>query len=197
MIRVKLQILGLMLLAGFLCTADVMAQGRSRGGGNSLLELLGNEAVQKELDMSDDQVAEIEILMEDSRERRGEAMNKVRELFRDGDRDAAMDLARSAFGDLAKEDEAEIEDLLIGDQFDRLKQLSIQRELAGRNPGSAVKKLLDMVDATDEEKEKFEEVKAKLEKEAAEKIAKIRAQTIEQIARQSLSIWAVNILKGF
>ena len=114
MIRVKLQILGLVLLAGALCTADAMAQGRSRGGGgNGLLKLLANEAVHKELDMSEDQIAEIEILMEDSRDRRGEAMNKIRELFKDGDREAAMEMARSAFGDLAKEDEAEVEDCLL------------------------------------------------------------------------------------
>jgi len=184
MIRVKLQILSLILLAGLLCAADVMAQGR---GGGGLLGLLNNEAVHKELDMSEDQIAEIETLMKDSRDRRGKAMEKVRELFKEGDRSAAMEMARSTFGDLSQEDEGDVEDLLVGGQFDRLKQLSIQRELAGRNPGSALNKLLDLVEATDDEKKKFEEVKGKLEKEAAKKIAKIRSQTVEQIARQSLS----------
>jgi len=196
MIRVKLQILSLILLSGFLCTADVMAQGRGRGG-NSLLGLLSNEAVHKELEMSDEQIAEIENLMESSRDRRSKAMNKVRELFKEGGREAAMEMARSVFGDLGKEDEADVEDLLIGDQIDRLRQLSIQRELAGRNPGSALNKLLDLVEATDDEKKKFEKVKEKLEKEAAEKIAKIRSQIVEQIARQSLSSAKADEFMGF
>ncbi len=197
MIRVKLQILGLVLLAAVLCTADVMAQpggDRGRGGfggpgwgGGRLLDLLSNELIQKELEMSDDQIAEVQTLRDDSRRRRGEAMSKVRELFQGGDRQAAMEKARTVFGDLTKEDETDIEDFLIGEQFDRLKQLSIQRDLAGRNPNGALGKLLDMVEATDDEKDKFEEVKEKLEKEAAEKIAEIKAQTVEQIARESLS----------
>jgi len=188
MVRVKLQILGLVLLAMVLGAADVNAQGRRGGfGGDRLLDLLSNSAIQKELEMSEDQVAEIEILMEDSRERRGEAMKEVREAFQNGDREAAMDRAREVFGELAKEDDTDIENLLIGEQFDRLKQLSIQRDLIGRNPGSAMDKLLDLVEATDDEKEKFDEVKERLEKEAAEKIAKIRAETVEKIARESLA----------
>lgn len=193
MIRINIQILGLVLLAGFLCAADVVAQGGGRGrggggfGGTRLLDLLSNETVQKELEMSDDQVAEVEALEEESRERRSEAMQEVRESFRNGDREEAMEKAREVFGELVKEDEADIEDVLIGEQFDRLKQISIQRDLAGRNAGSAMEKLLEQVDATDDEIEKFEEVKERLEKEAAAKIAKIRSQTLEQIARQSLS----------
>ena len=193
MIRVKFQILGLVLLAAFLCTADVFAQGggRGRGGGfgsSQLLDLLSNEAVQKELEMSDDQVAEIEELREGAAERRSEAIPEIREMFRNGgNREEAMGKAREVFGELAKEVELEVEDLLIGEQFDRLKQISIQRDLAGRNSRSALNKLLDLVEATDDEKDKFEEVKDRLEKEAAKKIAKIRSQTVEQIARQSLS----------
>lgn len=183
MIRINVQILGLVLLAGFLCASDVVAQ---RGGG--LLDLLSIESVQKELEMSSDQVAELETLKEESRERRNEARQEIRESFRNGgDRESAMQRARELFGELAKEDEADIEGVLIGDQFDRLKQVSIQRDLAGRNSGSAMERLLELVEATDDEKDKFEEVKEKLEKEAAAKIAKIRAQTVEQIARQSLS----------
>ena len=197
MIRVKFQILGLVLLAALVCVADVSAQGRGRGGGDRLLDLLSNGAVQKELDMSEDQVAEIKKLEEESRERRGEAIREIREVFQNGDREEAMQRAREVFGELAKEDELEIDDLLIGEQFDRLKQISIQRQLVGRNSGSALNKLLDLVEATEDEKEKFGEVRERLEKEAAEKIAKIRSETVEQIARESLSDDKADKFMGF
>ena len=190
MFRVKFQILGLILLSGFLLTADVFAQGgRGRGGfrGDGLLTLLSNDTVQKELDMSSDQVAGLKELEEESNERRSEAIQEIRESFQNGDREEAMSRAREVFGELQEDVETDVKDLLVGSQFDRLKQIVVQRDLAGRNPSSAMEKLLDSVEATDEEKEKFEEVKSRLEKEAAEKIAKIKSQTVEQIVRQSLS----------
>jgi len=183
------KILALAAMAALLFVSDVVAQ---RGGnpfsrGTSLLELLANESVQEYLEMSDDQIAEIEIIVEDSRERRGDAMAKIREEFQSGDRESAFKMAREIMGELTEEDEKGVEEMLVGDQLETLQRIRLQQDLKGRNPAGALDRLLDMVEATDDEKEKFKEVSVEIDKETRKKIEKLVRQSVTQKFQESLT----------
>ncbi len=190
--RGKIHVLGLVALAVVLGASDVMAQpgrgGSSFFGGRStdLSGLLQNESVGNHIELSDAQKDELRALQEESTERRNEAMNEVRDMFRSGDREEAMTFAREKFTELRSDSDAGIGDILLEHQMERLKQIALQQDIR-RNPQSALEKLLDMVEATDEQKEKFAEARERITKEVAKKIAKINEQAMQQMAQESLT----------
>ena len=198
--RGRFQVLGLaVILAIFMSVDVVMAQpGRGgRGGGIfgqvTQLSLLGQESVQKELELVEDQVEVIRELQNRQRE-------SMRDLFmgiRDKMRDMGDDERREAFAEIQKEMqesnkelENEVTEELLPHQTARLKQLVAQGQLrrnGGPTSGRLPEGLIEELGLTDKQ---VEELKAKAEEVGAklkEKVAKLQQQAQDEIFSSVLS----------
>ena len=197
--RGRFQVLGLAAILAIFMSVDVVMAQPGRGGGGSIfgqvtqLSLLGQEAVQKELELVEDQLE----FINDIRDRQREGM---RELFmgaRDRFQGMSDDERRKAFEDIQKkmqesnkELEAEALEELLPHQTARLKQLLAQaqtRRNGGPTSGRLSEGLIEELGLTDKQveelKAKAEEVSAKLK----EKVAKLQAQAQEEIFSSVLS----------
>ncbi len=87
------------------------------GGGMGYTQLLRVEKVQKEIELTEDQKAEIEKILEKSRER-------MRELFQGGGQD--REAARERFRQAQEETQKAIEGVLLPNQLKRLKEIRLQ-----------------------------------------------------------------------
>ena len=118
--------------------------GRGMWGGGGMTALLGNDKVQEELELVDDQREDIKELQNAMRE-------EMMQMFRGGgfrdmdaeEREVRMEELRKKMEEKTKEIEAEIKDILLPEQFDRLKQLNFQRETSrGGTTGLAESKAI-------------------------------------------------------
>ena len=125
------------------------------GGGISKFALLRAEAVQKELEISDDQKADLQKLSESSRPTdMRETFAKIRELPED-ERRAKYEEIQKDMQAKTKEAEAKIADVLLPHQITRLDQIALQlRGTAALREDDVAKKL----GITEEQKTKLEEV---------------------------------------
>jgi len=192
--RGKYQVLGLLAVIALFCSADiVMAQpgGRGgRGGGGfgqtSGLQLLGQEGIQKELELVDDQVETLVELQQEQRDAMRETFMGMRERFQNMDDDERRNAWTEIQDEMRasnKEFDEKANDVLLPHQVTRLKQLLIQRENSRRGAGSGElsETLMEQLGVTEEQaeamKKKAEEVRAKM----TEKIQKIVKQAEEEI----------------
>lgn len=151
----------LSLVMLFAATADAQP-GRGRGGlgGNSFF-LLMNETVQKELDISEDQLAEIRKLSEKLRDR---------------------ELSREDRAELSTKIQDEIEsDILFRPQRERLAQIQNQQRARGSSGGLTSDYLREELDITDKQLEEIREVAEEANEELQEKIAELRADAQKKI----------------
>ena len=178
-----LPMLGLCLLA-----ADVLAQGPGRGRGGfmpeSNIRLLMSEGVQEELDLVEDQVAEIEELNEQMRTEMREMFMGMRDQWQSEDREAMFEKMRNKMKELNDSFDSKTKEILLDHQMDRLQQIRFQSEArrrGGATGGNLPQSLIEKLKITDEQleelKAKAEEVKKKME----EKMAKLRKQAEEEV----------------
>lgn len=181
--RNRYQVLGLIAMFAVFCSVEVvMAQpggGRQRGGFGqaSGMGLLGQEGVQKELELVEDQVDDIKSLQEEQREAAGDMFRAMRD---GGDRDEMME----KFRELTKEYEDKANDILLPHQVKRLKQLVVQdqtRRSGGATTGSLPESMVEELGITEEQLEEMKEKAESVREKMNEKIAKIRAQAQEEI----------------
>jgi len=169
--------------------------GRGFGGGFGLTDtmLIGNEKVQKELELVEDQVSKINKLREESQA-------EGRKLF-EGIRDLPEDQRRAKFEEMnTKREEsqkalrAKINEVLLPDQRDRLKELVIQAQGTGALNNEETAAALKI---TDEQKKKIETIREEagpkmreamgtpgqggLSEEARAKLAEIRKESSEKV----------------
>lgn len=175
--RMALPVLALLGMSFFALDSVEAQRGRGMfgGGGDSLLNLLMNENVQKELDFIDDQAEQVEELQQEFRE-------EMRFMFEDmrnggGDRNEMFQQMREKMGELNKDFNSKAEELLIDDQLKRLKQLQNQSRMNGgverALQNESFREELDITDEQMEElREKAEEVREWINKE----VAKIREE---------------------
>jgi len=125
------------------------------GGGNNLLYLAMNEAVQKEIEVVDDQKAEINKLSEEIRGQRqqGERPN-FREMSEE-DREKYIAQMRERSAKEAKTANAKLEEILLEHQMKRLKEIALQQRGTSALTDPEVAKELKITDA---QKKKLEEV---------------------------------------
>ncbi len=158
--------------------------GRGMWGGGGMTALLGNEKVQEELELVDDQIKDIEELQNAMRD-------EMMQMFRGGgfrdmdpeERQVQMDEMRKKMEEKAKAMEAEVKDILLPAQFDRLKQLNFQRETArGGTTGLADSQtIIEALNITDEQKEKMKEAAEAAAKKLETKIAELRKQAETEV----------------
>jgi Spy/CpxP family protein refolding chaperone len=149
-------------------------------GGGGALGLLQNASVRKELELLDDQIAEIGKAAEASSAR-------ARELFANGDFRNLSEEERSAkFAELREATQKEVDKILLPHQSERLKQIEFQISInrGGRGGVFSVNdELAEALDISDEQREKIgetaeqvaEELRAKLRELQEEARAKILA----------------------
>lgn len=180
------------VFALMLCVTDVMAQsggrggrqrgGRDGGGGDDNPQrLLRSEGVQRDLELSEEQVKLLEGLNEGRGGDRG-GDREAREAELEGlSEEARNERLREMRDARTRERMAEINDILLPHQMERLSQIAAQAS-AQRGSRSLINgSLAEKLEITDEQKVRIEEKAEELQKVFDEKIAKLRNQMQEQL----------------
>ncbi len=174
------------LFALTLCATDIMAQGgnrgdRQRGGRNGGGEvnpqrLLRNEAVQRELELTKDQIKLLEGSNE-GRDRDRGGNREAREAELEGLSAEAREERRREIRDTrTKERTAQLNEILLPFQMDRLNQIAAQASAQGGTRSLVRGNLAEKLKITDDQKKRIEEKAVELQKKLDEKIAKLREQ---------------------
>lgn len=176
----SIAILSLMGLA--LVSTDVLAQRGGPGGGfpQSSIMLLMREDVQGELDLVEDQVEDIKAMQDEMRNKMRDMFNDMREQGGGFDRDSMME----KMGEVNKEFESQVKEILLPHQFERLGQIKIQsdaRRSGGATGGALPSSLVEKLNITEEQQEAMKKKAEEVKKSMDEKIAKIRAQAEEEV----------------
>jgi Spy/CpxP family protein refolding chaperone len=152
------------------------------GGGDQSLMLLGDENVQKDLEIVDSQKEKLDAL-------RDRVRDEMRALFQGGgggDREAMREKMQEKMTELQKE----ADQILLPHQRERLKQISIQSRLRFGNTSDAVGNALQL---TDEQKEalrtKERQVNAEMQKEITKIRDKYRDQLLEVLTPEQRAKW--------
>lgn len=183
---------GLTILLG---ASDAMAQGRGgRGGGRGfgppggfggrggggIAGLLRRDDVRKELELTDEQ-------MQDLEEVQSSGFEGMRELFQEmRDEGLSREEMREKMMEVREEREAEskkdLEEILLPFQYKRLEQLSNQSAMRGNNArGLLDGPIAEKLKITDEQKEAMKSKAEKLQKELDEKVQKLRDKMREEL----------------
>ena len=190
------------LLAFALCASDVMAQGPGRGGrqgggrqgggrgpggpggpggADNSQRLLRSEAVQRELEMTDEQ---IELLEEFNGERgRGGGVDreKLRAEMEGLSDEERMEKFKEMRETRTKEQKERLGEILLPHQMDRLSQLAVQASAQSGVRALTSGTIAEKLNMTDEQKEELRETAEELQKEYEEKVAKLRAEMQEKL----------------
>ena len=176
------------LLAFAMCASDAMAQGPGRGGrggpqrggraggADNPQRLLRSEAVQKELEMTDEQIELIKELGEGRGRGQGvdrEALRAEMEGLSDEERAAKIKEMRDS---RSKEQKEKLNEILLPHQMDRLSQLSVQASAQNGARSLLGGPLAEKLNITDEQKEQLRETAEELQKKFDEEVAKLRAE---------------------
>lgn len=172
------------LLVLAVCSADAMAQGPGRGGrqrggaggADNPSRLLRSEAVQKELEMTDEQIELIKELSEGQNRGPGidrEALRAEMEGLSDEERMAKIKEMRES---RSKEQMEQLGEILLPHQMDRLSQISFQASTQGGTRSLLGGPVADKLNITDEQKEELRETAEELQKKFEEEVAKLREE---------------------
>jgi Spy/CpxP family protein refolding chaperone len=129
--KTRITILAMLLLAG--ASTEALAQGRGgrggpggRFGGVTELGLLNVEAVQKELELLDDQIAQIRDLGDKLRGQRGDGDRPNFQDMTDEERQQFFEQRRKEAEETAQKAKTELKTILLDDQLARLQQIFVQ-----------------------------------------------------------------------
>lgn len=143
--------------------------GGMRGGGDlALLGLMRVEEVQKEIDMMPDQVAALDKLSESLRGERPD-FRAIRDASED-ERQEMMEKFRKSQEELGKKATEQLEELLLPEQLDRLRQISLQQQGSG---AFSDKRVIEKLKITEEQQEKIRERMMELGEEMREEMREL------------------------
>jgi Spy/CpxP family protein refolding chaperone len=151
-------------------------------GGDGIMTLLQDERIRQELDMVEDQNAELQTL-------RDELTQGMRELF-DGMRDLSPEERRERFDEIReemdqkrKDIEEKVNNMLLPHQQKRLQQLIFQSQSrrGGALGFAANDNILEKLGVTEEQKNQLREKGEQVRKELDEKIAKLRKEAADDL----------------
>lgn len=146
-------------------------------GFGGLAEVLRREDVRKELELLDDQVAQLEKLADSRRE-------KMRDLFsglRDVPQEERAAKVRELFQKSQQDLEAEIGKILLPHQLKRARQLAVQSRLRGGVRGMLGEQVAQDLSLTDDQKEKLRAKSEQLEENIRKKLAELRTQAQDEL----------------
>lgn len=156
-------------------------------GGGGDLTLLTNASIQKELDMSEDQIEDVTKI----NEKQGELMRDIYGGLRDipqEERQAKFAEAQEKMQAKMKDINAEVEDLLLKPQKKRLDQIKAQMSMRGRGgrggnslTGILSPTIVEQLEITESQQEKIRTKAEEIQEELDKKIAKLRAEAQEEL----------------
>ena len=171
--------------------ADAAAQGPGRGGrqkggrgaagAQNPQRLLLSEAVQSELEMTDEQIELLKELAQGRTRPEGfdrEAFRAEMEGLSDEERAAKIKEMRES---RSKDQKAKLEEILLPHQMERLEQLSFQASAQGGARSLISGPLAEKLNITDQQKEELQSQAEELQKKFNEEVAKLRAEMQEKL----------------
>ena len=165
------------------------------GFGGGPVDMLQREDVQAELKLTDGQIEEIRELAESARERRREQFSGFN--FREQSEEQRRELfsrMRERMEEQAKEQTESIGSILNSKQNERLKELAFQYQLnRGRTRDALV---AGGVELSDEDREKLEEARRKIDEKTNAQIAEIRRNAQKEIMATVISERQIERLMG-
>lgn len=177
------------LLALTLCVTDAMAQGgnggeQKRGGRNGIGQdnpekLLRNEAVQRELELTEDQIKSLEAANDrQSRDSERELREAELEGLSETEQEERRRELRTA---KTKERTDQLREILLPFQMDRLNQIAAQASAQGGARSLINGSLADQLEITESQKSRLQEKAEELQNELNEKVAELRYQLQEEL----------------
>ncbi len=161
------------------------------GGGGEVdsFSLLSNPSVQKDLELVDDQVKQIQAIQRDF----GKQISEQLKGGFSGDR--AQELGK-IIRELKDKQKEQINNILLDHQQDRLKQVAMQTQLKNGGTANALgnKNFVEALGLTEKQIARLKDRSKELQKEMQEKIKKMRSQMKEELLGE-LSVEQRNKLK--
>ena len=173
-------------LAGILVPSLSLAQpgGRRpfRGGpGGSMLGLLQREEVQQEIQLVDEQQAQINALAEDIRSQMRDMFGQMRDLSEE-ERRARFDEIRSKVEKIRTEAESRLQKVLLPHQLARLKQIDLQARLQEGGAAALTNgQLADTLSLTAKQQDQLRQRAEQARQEMQEQIRQLRAEAREKL----------------
>jgi Spy/CpxP family protein refolding chaperone len=154
-------------------------------GGDGTLGLIQQQEVQQEIELSEDQQAELRTLGETIRD---EVRNEMQGMFQnmrdlsDEERQAKFDEIRTRFEAINKDAEARMKTVLMPHQFDRLKQIDVQsRVQTGGASALTEGELAETLGLTEAQRDQIREKSEEVQKDLNEKIGQLRLEARNQL----------------
>jgi Spy/CpxP family protein refolding chaperone len=164
--------------------------GRGFGGpggpfGGGIIGLMQSDEVRQEIELSEDQEAELRTLRETVQD---EIRNEMGDMFRgmrdlsDEERQARFDEIRTRFDEINKDVEGRLGKVLLPHQFDRVKQIDLQSRIQ-RGGASALSEgeLAETLGLTEGQREQLREKSEEVERDLNAKIQQLRLDARNQL----------------
>jgi Spy/CpxP family protein refolding chaperone len=154
-------------------------------GGGGTFGLIQQQEVQNEIELSDDQQAELRTLGETIRDQIRDEMQGMFQGMRDlsdEERQAKFAEIRTRFEEINKDAEAKMQKVLLPHQFDRLKQIDVQARLQRGGAAALTEgELADTLGLTETQRDQIREKSEAVQKDLSEKIAQLRVDARNQL----------------
>ncbi len=154
-------------------------------GGGGTLGLIQQQEVQKEIELSDDQQAQLQTLSETIRD---EIRNEMQGMFQglrdlsNEERQAKFDEIRTRFDEINKDAEARMQKVLMPHQFDRLKQIDLQARIQRGGAAALTEgELADTLGLTESQRDQIREKSEEVQKDLNDKINQLRVDARNQL----------------
>ncbi|MFK7769088.1 MAG: hypothetical protein AB8B55_17830 [Mariniblastus sp.] len=172
------------LMVVAVCSSDAMAQrgggrgGGPRGGGDEA-RLLNSDAIQKELDITEDQLKELE----EMNSSRGMDREKIRAELEGLSDEERREKISKMIEERAAESKQKLEEVLMPQQMDRLEELVFQNAARNGLLNATVVKTLNI---TDSQKKILTEASPAMEEELAIEIAELKRKKMDKLVKNVL-----------
>ena len=154
------------------------------GGSGDSFSMLNNPSVQKDLQLVDEQLNQIRQINKDFGKRISEKVNEMRDENGNFNFSTGTDFGQ-LIADLKEQQKAEIENILLPNQQDRLKQVARQMKMKRMGSEKAITKVMaEELGISDEQKKKIAEKSKKLQADLEKKIAELRAKAKKELLEE-------------
>ncbi|MEN1679216.1 MAG: hypothetical protein AAGJ46_06455 [Planctomycetota bacterium] len=155
--------------------------GFDRGQAMGLGALLFSEQVREEIDLLEEQEADLRAMGEEMRDKMRSAFSGMRDLPPE-ERRAAFEEARGRMSEIRDEINDRVKEVLMPHQFERLQQIEVQNQMQRRGTASlAGGRAAEALGLTEDQKAEIERRSAEESAKLQEQIAKLRADARDRI----------------
>lgn len=175
----------LALALAAICVTPVLAQpGGGRGGfgrGGGMTGLLRSDEVQAELEITEEQLADLQAMGEEMRDEMRAKFEGMRDLPQEERRERFASM-RDEMQSMQSEAEERMGDILLPHQVARLKEISLQQQIRGGGlQGTMRGPLAEELGITDEQREQMTTKAQELQEEMEQKIEELRNNAREEL----------------